>query len=295
MIFEIFRIILPLFIVMAAGFLLSKLFTIDEHSLTRVLTDFFMPFLVFYSLVQSDVEFGETFKLLGATTVAVLVLISIALLYCRITGIDARGFAPSICFMNSGFLGIPLMALWGGASAVNIEVIIDQMQTFYIFTLGVLIVSGGFTPSGLKEMVKTPLLWAIIAGFLFKFTGLRLPDTAVETFRFGGEGASALAAFTVGCSMSSRRIRISLHLLAGLVLRFAGGFGAGWLSAELFNLTGTTRLILIVATSLPSAVFSYVLPLRYGRNTDIAGSMVVVSTILGILVIPAAFVLAARV
>lgn len=280
---------------MGAGFGLSKLFTIDENSLTRVLTDFFMPALVFYSLYTSDIVVTETLRLLGATTMAVFLLIIMAIAYCRASKMSVRAFAPSICFMNSGFLGIPLMALWGGAAAVNIEVVIDQMQTFYIFTIGIIIVSGGFNANGLKEMTRTPLLWAIIAGFFLRFAGIKIPEAVTGIFRFSGEGASALAAFTVGCSMSSRRIILNRHLTAGLVLRFAGGFAAGWLSSIVFGLTGTTKIIMIVATSLPSAVFSYVLPLRYGVNTELAGSMVVVSTLLGIIMIPAAFVLAGMV
>jgi predicted permease len=50
MIFSIFIIILPLFAAMGAGYGLSKLFELDENTLTRVLTDFFMPALVFFSL-----------------------------------------------------------------------------------------------------------------------------------------------------------------------------------------------------------------------------------------------------
>lgn len=293
MILSIFIIILPLFAAMGGGFALSKLFKIDEHTLTRVLTDFFMPALIFHSLYTSDIILGETIRLLGATTLAVFILIALSLLYCRTTGVSAKAFAPSICFMNSGFLGIPLMALWGGTAAMNIDVIIDQMQTFYIFTIGIIIVTGGFSIKGLKEIVKTPLLWAIVIGFICRFGGLIIPDAILEIFKFSGGGASALAAFTVGSSMSSRRIIINRHLAAGLLLRFVGGFLAGWLASVVFNLNGTTRIIMIVATSLPSAVFSYVLPLRYGVDTELAGSMVVVSTILGIVIIPLAFTLAA--
>ena len=292
MILSIFLIILPLFAAMGAGFGLSKVFIIDENTLTRVLTDFFMPALVFYSLYTSDIMFGETLRLLGATTLAVFLLLAAAYLYCFVAGVDRRAFAPPICFMNSGFIGIPLMALWGGTAAVNIDVIIDQMQTFYIFTLGILIVSGGFSAEGLKEMIKNPLLWAIGAGFFFKFTGLRMPESAAGIFEFCGQGASSLAAFTVGCAMSRRKINISVHVAAGLVIRFAGGFLAGWAAAGIFGLEGLPRTVLIVATSLPSAVFSYVLPLRYGADTEIAGSMVVLSTILGILLIPLSFYLA---
>ena len=292
LIFDVFLIILPLFAAIGAGFGLSKAFKIDENSLTRVLTDFFMPALVFYSLYSSDVVASETFRLLAATTMAVAMLALLAFIYCRITGISPRGFVPPVCFMNSGFIGIPLMALWGGAAALNVDVIIDQMQTFYIFTLGILIVSGGLRTSGLKEMVKAPLLWAIAAGFFFKFTGIRINDSVMEIFRFGGTGASALAAFTVGCAVSSRKLVFNRHLAAGLLLRFGGGLAAGLAASAVFGLTGLSRTVMIVATGLPSAVFSYVLPLRYGADADLAGSMVVVSTAAGIIVIPMLFIIA---
>lgn len=295
MVFSIFIIILPLFAAMSAGFGLSKLFKIDEHSLTRVLTDVFMPALVFYSLYESDVVFTETIKLAGATTTAVFLLMGMALIYSRMAKISSAEFAPPVCFMNSGFIGIPLMALWGGAAAVNVDVIIDQVQTFYLFTIGIIIVSGGFNSSGLKEMVKTPLLWAIFAGFILKFSGIVIPVPIIDIFKFCGEGASALAAFTVGASMVRRRIVFNKHLFAAVVLRFIGGFLAGWGASVVFRLSGDTKIIMIVATSLPSAVFSYVLPLRYGVDTELAGSVVVVSTILGIVLIPVSFVLASAV
>ena len=295
MIFSIFIMILPLFAAMGAGFGLSKIFYIDEDTLTRVITDFFMPALVFYSLAASDIVMGETIRLLGATTLAVFILTAVAVIYCRLSRSSVKAFAPSICFMNSGFLGIPLMSLWGGTAAMNVEVVIDQMQTFYIFTLGVVIVSGGFNGSGLKEMIRTPLLWAIVAGFIVNFSGICLPAQLLEIFSFCGSGASALAAFTVGCAMSRRKIVFNGQLAAGLVIRFAGGFLAGWAAAAVFGLTGMHRTVMIVATSLPTAVFSYVLPLRYGVKTELAGSMVVVSTLLGVILIPVAFRLASMV
>ena len=289
MILKIFVLILPLFAAMGAGYGLSRLFTIDENSLTRVLTDFFVPCLVFYSLYSSDVMFGKMLRLVGATSLTVFMLMGAAVIYCMLAKIDRKTFVAPVCFMNSGFIGIPLMALWGGAAAVNIDVIVDQTQTFYVFTVGILIVTGGFTVSGLKEMVKTPLLWAIVAGFLFKFSSVEIPETILGIFRFSGQGASSLAAFTVGSAMSKRSIVLSRHVAAAIVMRFVGGFFAGYLASIVFGIDGLARTVLIVATSLPSAVFSYVLPLRYGADTELAGSAVVLSTLLGVFVIPLSF------
>ena len=71
------------------------------------------------------------------------------------------------------------------------------------------------------------------------------------------------------------------------------GFLIALASVFIFNIQGTARTVVLVASSLPSAVFSSMLPLRYGVKADYAGTMVVVTTILGIFTIPLAFTLAA--
>ncbi len=162
-----YLILLPLILLALGGYICSWLFALSEETLVRVVTDFFMPMLVFYSLYTSTINLDDTMKLGGAVGFVLLFLLIASLVYCHVFNLDKRAFLPPIIFMNSGFLGIPLMELWGASGAVNQIVIYDQIQTFFIFTLGIFIVAGGFTLSGLMEILKTPLLWSIILGFWF--------------------------------------------------------------------------------------------------------------------------------
>ena len=65
MIFESFLILLPMIVVVLGGYLVAMIFDISEDTLIRVVTDFFMPMLVFYSLYTSGIDFLETLKLAG--------------------------------------------------------------------------------------------------------------------------------------------------------------------------------------------------------------------------------------
>ena len=292
MIIQSFLILAPLFVVTLAGFLLDRLYSLSEETLVRVITDFFFPLLVFSSLYSSTIEVREAVKILGSTAFVAAALLGLSYLYCGITKKDPREFVPPVVFMNSGFLGIPLMKLWGGFTAMNLIVVLDQVQTFFIFTAGIIVVSGGFSAKGLKEMIKSPLLWAIVLGFIFKFGKIPLPAKLLEVLEFGGSAASALAIFTLGCSLSKRKLELDPHILAGLILRFLGGFLAGLVAAYLFGIRGYTAVIVVVAASLPSAIFSFVLPARYGVKPQFAGSLVFISTVLGVFTIPIAFSLA---
>ena len=291
MILDSFLILLPLVFLALGGYFLSSFYSLSEDTLIRIVTDFFMPVLIFYSLYTSDIKLSETLKLFGIVSFVLVFLFILSFLYCRLFKMDFKAFAPPILFMNSGFIGIPLMKLWGGFAAMNYIVIYDQIQTFYIFTLGIVIVTGGFTLVGVREMIKSPLLWAIVAGFLFKHMEIPISKNLIESLGYCGAGAPALATFALGCSLRKRRIIMDFHLLSGLIFRFVFGFLAGWAASAILNITGMERTIILVASSLPSAVFSVVLPLRYGINPGFAGSLILTSSILGIFIIPIVFYL----
>lgn len=291
MVISSFYIMLPLILLALGGYFLSAAYPLSEETLIRIVTDFFMPILVFYSLYTSDINVTQTLKLLGAVTFVLGFLWVLSLGYCRFFNLDFKAFAPPILFMNSGFLGIPLMKLWGGFAAMNYILVYDQIQTFYIFTLGIILVTGGFTLVGIREMIKSPLLWAIFAGVLFRQLGIPVPKALMEVLGYCGAGAPALAIFALGCSLRKRRMIVDGHLVSGLVFRFVFGFVGGWIATKVLNITGMERTVILVASSLPSAVFSVVLPLRYGINAGFAGSLVLASSILGIVIIPLVFYL----
>ena len=284
--------LLLLFPVMAlavGGYVLTGIHKLDGDTLVRVIVDLLMPLLIFHSLYTTDISRGEIVELAGATTFVVGSLAMLAWLYSRLSGVDARELIPSVIFMNSGFLGIPVMQLWGGVAAMNLIVIYDQIQTVYIFTLGLVIIAGGLSVRGALEMVKSPILWSIFLGFAFRMLRIPLPEVVLTTMDFGGAAALPLAAFTLGVTLSSTRFHFDRHLFMAIALRFVAGFLCGWAGAELFGLHGVSRTVVIVASSLPTAVFTSVLPLRYGVKADFAGTMVVTTTLAAVITIPLAF------
>jgi predicted permease len=292
MIFQSFLKLLPILVLSGGGFLLTRIYHLSQETLVKVIVDFLTPMLIFHALYTSDIKGAQILGLAGVTTFVVAALLLLSFIYVRIAGIEASQFIPSVIFMNSGFLGIPLMKLWGGVAAMNFIVIYDQIQTIYIFTLGILVITGGFSSRGLKEMLKSPILWAIFSGFAFRFLNIPVAEPILTTLDFGGSAAPPLAALALGISLGEMKFHFNRHLVAALVLRICGGFLLGVAGSILFRLEGVSRTVVIVASSLPSAVFTSVLPLRYGVKADFGGTMVAISTILGIVTIPISFWLA---
>jgi predicted permease len=135
-------IILPLLVLIAGGYFFGRLARLSEETLVRTVMDFFLPMLVFASLYGMDSKPSEIGLVAAACAAILAVLLAASALYARLSGAEPRSFIPAVIFMNSGFLGIPVMKLWGGLAAVNLIVVYDQVQTLFIFTVGIMVVGG---------------------------------------------------------------------------------------------------------------------------------------------------------
>jgi malate permease and related proteins len=283
------NILLPLFLLIGGGFVISRLFSLPEGPLVRVVTDFFMPLLIFYSFCTTKISLDTITRLFGAVSLVVAGTLGVTWLFCKAFKLDIRITAPPLLFTNSGFLGIPIMKLWGGLAAMNLVIIYDQIQTFYIFTLGIIIVTGGYKLSGIMEIVRSPLIWAILLGFGFNLTGTEVPGPLLEAFRFGGEAAPALAIFSIGMTLNNYKVRLDLKIVIGVLIRIGLGFLLGLGAAALFGFSGMAAVVIVVASALPSGVFSVVLPVRYGLNGQYAGSVLIITTLLSLFTLPFLF------
>ena len=115
--------ILPLFIIIGLGVLLSIKFKLDINTLTKINFYIFVPSFVFVNLYQTKIEVDA----IKALIIAVLILL-INMLISRVVarichyGVGMRNaFQNSIIFYNSGNFGLPLITLVfsSGAYAVG--------------------------------------------------------------------------------------------------------------------------------------------------------------------------------
>ena len=289
MIIALFLLLLPLFLTIAVGYVYAKRIEISDDTLFRILADIVAPMMFFFSLYTSPVSGELVLRIGGAAGFVVIILMIFSLLWTHSRGIDKRAYILPIIIFNTGFLGMPLMKLWGGNEAMNIILIYDQLQGIFAISIGIMIVTGGVSAGGFIDMLKSPILISIILGLGFRFLKVPVPDVVLKTCEFAGSGMGSLAALGLGCSLTKRRLRFDSHLAAGMLLRVVGGFLLGAAGATLFGLDGLAKTVFIVGSALPSAVFSFVITSRYGADTDFTGTMILVSTALGVVTIPLSF------
>ena len=79
------------------------------------------------------------------------------------------------------------------------------------------------------------------------------------------------------------------HSIGGALVRIVGGFTAAHIAVRIIGATEVNRQVLLLYGCLPAAVINFVLTEKYGRDPELAASIVVLSTFISVLTIPVVF------
>jgi hypothetical protein len=186
-------------------------------------------------------------------------------------------------FGNIGNMGLPLCLFAFGESGLALGLVIFLTIYTIQMSLGIMLVAGR---GNVTSLLKQPVLWATALSVYLVSSGQSLPLWLDNTTSLMGGFAIPLMLLTLGVSLANLKVTEWKHSLVFSTIRVAGGFGLGLLVANLFGLEGVERGVLILQSSMPVAVFNYLLALRYHREPGEVAGMVVLSTVLAFILLP---------
>lgn len=284
MIAETFAVIAPVMFGAALGFGWARYGpAFDTELLTSLVLAVGTPCLVFSTLT----EFGVGLDAMGSVALAALISIVLvaavggAILFA--TRQPVRAFLPSLLFPNSGNVGLPLCLFAFGGEGLALGVTFFTVTVLGNFTLGMWLASGEVSPA---QLLRTPLIWAALAGVAFLATETEPPLWLANTTRL--IGGFTIPAILIALGVALARLRVADMGRATLigVLRLGLGLALGLSLAELFGFEGVARGVLVLQCAMPVAVYNFLFAQRYdNRPSDVAGG-VVVSTALSFLTLP---------
>ena len=284
MIAELVSIVTPIFIIAAVGFFWARIGKpFDTEVITPLVFWIGAPCLVFSILSQVDLKPGAVGEMAAATVTVFVVIGIIGYVVLRLTGQSARTFLPSMIFGNGGNIGLPLCMLAFGDTGLAFGVTFFMIQSVSNHTIGPAIAAGVFTP---KSILKVPVIYAAILGLAFLLTHTPPPSIIANTTRILGGMTIPLLLITLGISLARLSVASLKRSVLLSLLRFTLGFAVSMAVAELFGLEGIARGVLILQASLPVAVFNFLFAQRYRVAPEEVAGLVVVSTTMGIVIIP---------
>jgi malate permease and related proteins len=289
----LYKITLPVFILIGIGILADRTLQINLPTLTRLNYTVFLPALVFIKTLDA----GLTPAIFGSVTL--INLIHTAILFGAAWAIFSlpalRSSRPvltlSALLPNAGNYGIPLATLAFGAVGANVMAIIVMLQIIVTVTLGLLIINSGKAhwKEVLLTIVKTPALWAVILPLLLITLNLRLPFPLRSALDYLSNGLVPVALITLGVQLSRSRFGgklgvLSLVSIVRLIISPALALLIVWGWQTLLHTDlGVAGPVLVIGAGMPAAINVFILAAEYGQDTDQASQAILWTTTLSAL------------
>lgn len=282
----------PIYAIVAVGWLCTR-FGLFERADMRVfgkyVVNLALPALLFNGIAQR--RFSEVLNpvFLAAYGLGSLASLLVGLLWARRVA-RKRVSAAAIVGLgmacpNSSFIGYPLVALLFGPVTGGIGLALALLvENFFTIPLALAIADsdGGEGSSvaaalrrSFRSISRNPMIWGIVAGFVFSFFRWELPEPVARTVNLFATACGSLSLFVIGGSLAGIRIH-------GPVARDVGVVAAGKLLLHplavlalvllLPPMDRQLQLAVVVMAAVPMMGIYPILAQKYGHDTDAAAA-----------------------
>lgn len=278
--------VVPVFLLIALGFLFAHWKKISLVPVTELIVYLGTPSLVLSSLASKPLLLADI-AVLSSGVVLIFAGVGVLIgLYFSCFRFSSPGFALPVLFMNAGNMGIPLALFAFGQAGLQRATLMFVIITFLQYSLGIYLLSGR---GNWTEIFRLPLIYATIAGLVLNFNRIAIPELFFRPISMLGQATIPIMLVSLGYRLHDFRSIQWRHAVGGALVRIFGGFLIASVVVYLINAQGVNRQVLLLYGALPAAVINFVLTEKYGKDPDLAASIVVLSTFLSILSIPLVF------
>ncbi|HVF63311.1 MAG TPA: AEC family transporter [Casimicrobiaceae bacterium] len=288
---RILGIILPVFAIIALGYLWGRRVKPDMAQVNRISMNVLAPALIFSALSSKSFDLRADALLMLGSLGIVLGSGLLAWPVARLLREDARTFVPPMMFNNCGNMGLPIAVLAFGEAGFGPMVALFTISNLLHFTLGAWIMDhrARFT-----RLARNPMVWSTVAGFAFAAFRPPLPEWIATGFRIVGDGLIPLMLLSLGVRLIDidwRDTRIGI--VGGIVCPLAG-LGMAAVLTPLLGLTPVQAGLLFVFGSLPPAVLNFMVAELYRKEPGKVASIVLIGNVLSVAFVPIGLALALR-
>ena len=291
-----FNVIAPVFFLMVLGYLLVNYTSLADRKLTKqanaIVFKIFLPCMLFYNVYQSDIgaEIHSRIKLcIWAAGGLLILFVLLCLIVPKVVkqenqqGVVIQGIFRS----NYVIFGVAVVQnMYGAKSTTTAAILSAILVPMYNFLAVVaLSIFGEKRETDWKkiilDIVKNPLIISSVLGIIFSLLGIRLPTAVDTTVQDLAKLSTPIAFMILGGDLDFSKVRgnlkvasvvLTIKLVILPLIMIPMIVMMGYRDADL--LSG------LLAYQTPVAVSSYIMAQQAGADGQLAGQLVVFSSVL---------------
>ncbi|RBP84633.1 AEC family transporter [Marinomonas rhizomae] len=268
----------PILLLICLGFFLGKKTDyLESPSLSALVSNLGLPALLLYAVLSMQMQVFSMLKIIAATALVLTLVALISFTFLKVVNLPTRFYLPPLVNPNTGNLGIPVAYALFGTEGMAIAVVISSVVQISHFTLGVGFMSGTYQP---RQLLKNGPVIALVIGALFLSFDISLPTPLMNTLNMLSNITLPIMLMLLGKSISSLSVKESNKIgratSLSLFRPFVGAISA-CLVVKLFPLSPLESSVLIVLSTMPVAVISYMLASKFKGPVDEIALMILIS------------------
>ena len=295
-----YEVMITLFAIVVVGYVAGRRGYFEngfDRHLSRLVINITCPALILSSSMSGELpDRRYILPLLGISILTYVVLTAAAWVLSRVLTrkVADRGVvAFALVFGNVGFMGYPVVASIFGHQAVFYAAVLNVVNTFAVFTIGTMMITGGEGSDperfSKKVLYSTPMLSAYLSMLIVALGIDNIPGYISQPLTMIGNITVPAALLIIGSSMSQLPLRAligNLTVYGTTLFRLALlPVGVHFLCLALgFDPFVTSINTVVIA--MPVATYGTILCLKYNRDTTLIAEVTFITTLLSMITIP---------
>lgn len=287
LVYIVLKIILPIMILIAVGFIANKRLNLDSRTFARIFIYIFVPAIFFTKIYYATVISKDVWLILAYVMAIQLLMLVISELGARIFSYSRnrkKALGNSLMFFNSGNYGLPLadLVFKGLPDAMTIQVLIMLIQNVTSNTFGVFQASSAHSTrwKSLLNMLELPTLYVLATVAVVKIFSIAVPEQILVPLKYISDGFIGIALIGLGVQLAEIRLDFKFgDMLFPCCIRLLLSPLLGYLLVLGLGIKGILAQSMVIGVATPTAVNTAILALQYDNEPEYAARVVYFTTL----------------
>ena len=292
---DLLMIILPVFLVFAAGYIADKMLKFDIKSISAMSLYILLPILTFNTFYRNPltIDYLYLFIFTFVLTGILMVITVIWGYFMKSSKEDMSAILLGTLFPNSGNYGTPVALFALGAVAFDYAIVLMVLHGFVISTVGIFIASFGSGATitvreAVTNIFKIPVIHGAIAGVLFQLFNIRLDEGIMDIVEMTGNAAIPVVMLILGMQLAriTKESFAIKDVTAVVSIRMIISPVIAALLVLVMPVDETMKMVFILLNAMPVAANSTMLAVQFNVKPNVVSFATLITTLISIITIP---------